>query len=106
MHKWEMREQSQGVSHLLHMAFFTGLYDSRGQPYVTPLGCKVEPVFSLQSALMGRKAGLVLGRDGRSLVSNRTVPLSSPSRIPWQVYGGEGGSLNLSLFVGAQKRAK
>jgi len=23
-----------GVSHLLHMAFFTGLYDSRGQPYV------------------------------------------------------------------------
>src|SRR5246127_2372440 len=25
-----------GVSHLLHMAFFTGLYDSRRQPYVVP----------------------------------------------------------------------
>jgi hypothetical protein len=56
-----------------------------------PLGGKVEPAFSLQSALMGRKAGLVLGRDGRSFVSHRTVPLSSPSRLPWQVYGGEGG---------------
>src|SRR5438128_58498 len=43
-----------------------------------PLGCKVEPAFSLPSSLMGRKAGLVLGSEGRSLVSNRTVPLSSP----------------------------
>jgi len=73
------------------MAFFTGLDDSRGQPYVVTLGYKVEPAFSWPSSLMGRKAGLVLGSDGRSLVYNRTVPLSSPSRIPWQVYGGEGG---------------
>src|SRR2546428_6719601 len=79
------------------MAFFTGLYDSRGQPYVTPLGCKVEPAFSLQSSLMGRKAGLVLGSEGRSLVSNRTVPLSSPSRMPWQVYGGEGGKMAITV---------
>jgi hypothetical protein len=46
---------------------------------------------------MGQKAGLVLGRYGRSLVSHRTVPLSSPSRIPWQAYGGEGGQRAITV---------
>jgi hypothetical protein len=51
----------------------------------------------LQSSLIGQKAGLVLGRYVRSLVYNRTVPLSSPSRIPWQAYGGEGGQMALTV---------
>ena len=39
-----------------------------------------------------QKAGLVLGRYVRSLVCNQTVPLSSPSRIPWQAYSGVKGA--------------
>ena len=46
---------------------------------------------------MGQQAGLVLGRYGRSLVSQRTVPLASPSRIPWQAYGGEGGQRAITV---------
>src|SRR6266851_2065319 len=46
---------------------------------------------------MGQKAGLVLGRYVRSLVSHRTVPLSSPSRIPWHAYGGEGGQMAMTV---------
>src|SRR6266436_3932452 len=82
------------------MAFFTGLYDSRSQPYVvTSRNTKsnLPSACSLQSSLMGRKAALVLGSDGRSLVSHRTVPLSSPSCIPWQLYGGEGGEMAITV---------
>jgi hypothetical protein len=30
----QTKAKKMSVSHLLHLAFFTGLYDSRGQPYV------------------------------------------------------------------------
>src|SRR5499427_3402078 len=46
---------------------------------------------------MGQKAGLGLGRYVRSLVSHRTVPLSSPSRIPGQAYGGAGGQMAITV---------
>ena len=36
-----------GVSHLLHMAFFTGLYDSRCQPYVVTPRMQRRPCLQL-----------------------------------------------------------
>jgi hypothetical protein len=46
---------------------------------------------------MGRKAGLGLGSAGRARVSHRTGPRSSPSRLPWHVYGGAGGARALPV---------
>ena len=51
----------------------------------------------MPASLLGPKAGLVLGRAGRALVSQRTVPLASPARLPWQAYGGAGGQRALTV---------
>jgi hypothetical protein len=52
-----------GVSHLLHMAFFTGLYNSRGQPYL------VNP--TMQSRTCLQLAVLPHGAESRSCAWQR-----------------------------------
>jgi hypothetical protein len=56
-----------GVSHLLHIAFFTGLYDSRSQPYVvTPRNTKSHLPSACSPPLWGGKPLLCLAAmEGR-----------------------------------------
>ena len=89
------------------MAFFTGLYDSRCQPYVVTLRCNVDPAFSLQSALHGaerRSCAWQRGKNRLSIIAPCRYPLRHVCHGKSTVVKGVDGDYRAdAVYVGCHR---